>query len=286
MSHRLVRLARAATLVALLLFPAGLSAQEEEPSAPAAPTPEDLLGRLRTALDRAEDATLRVRGSVALEAAGGADPFSGAVISANLMGGPPFEGDFEAWTDGAGKLVVVSKKPLPGFEVFRNDEREVIRVTYEGDAPNVKQLMSDLGALLDMSRVRKWMKRADLESKLDPATGAATYVGEAPRRLVPAAQAGLMGMAQEKILRVDASITIGKGGSLLEAEFRIQRSDPMAGMIRRANPFGEMEEPQDEGEVTKGKTSVYHLVFETADPSPRVRSFLRAAESLISKGPK
>ncbi|MHC4469553.1 MAG: hypothetical protein ACYTDY_04180 [Planctomycetota bacterium] len=277
------RLARAALLVTLILLPGGLAAQEaeEEKPAPTAPSAEELAGRLKAALDRAEDAAFLVRGSLELGDSG--SPFGAVMVASTLGGGPPFEGKFEAWSDGGGKLVVVSERLLPGFEAFRSDEREITRLTYEERAENVGQLMSDLGALLDMSRVRKWLKRADLEARFDPTTGVTSFTGEAPRRLVPAGSGGVMGMAQEKILRIHVSVEIGKTGELATAVYEVHRSDPMAAMIKRS-PFGEMEEePKDEGDVEKGKTTTYRLTFEAADPSPRVRTFLRAAESLIKQ---
>ncbi len=95
-----------------------------------------------------------------------------------------------------------------------------------------------------------------------------------------------MGMAPVKVLRITTTVFLAKDGALALAEFRILRSDPMAGMIRRANPFGgEMEPPgADEGDEAKGKTTVYELAFASGDPSPRVRSFLRAAEAVLKQG--
>jgi len=197
----------------------------------------------------------------------------------------PYTGEFEAWSPGKHELVIVSPSALPGFEVYRSADDDLVRVTYEEDSPSLGELRNDLGALLDSSRLAKWLKKAKLTATRDAGTGIIRFHGTAPRRLVPAKARGPMGLMRNKILRVEVSLELTAKGKLGKAEFRVVRADPLAALIPGGLPNdpGGLLGPLPDGKDKEGTTSVYRLKWVPGDPSRRAREFYDTALRLLEE---
>jgi len=274
-----------ALLLAVLLVPLSGAGPGEapEPAAPKEPPPS---ARLLAAIAKAGSGPFAVSGSVQRKKAAGGAMGGGVIVSRSGGEKPPYEGRFHAWVPKREELVVVSPRALPGFEIFRSDDGDVTRITYESDAPSVAELRNDLVALLDTDRLAKWLGRAELEAVTDEETGAVRFSGEAPRRLVPTRSSGPMGIMKDRILRIEVALELTAEGRLAEAEFRVVRADPLPELLRKGKAFGPGGlpfEPPEPGEEREGPTAVYRLEWTGTEPAPRARSFHRAAAALLAE---
>ena len=160
---------------------------------------------------------------------------SGAVIvnGGTLGSQSPFQGAFEARASSE-ETTILSAQRLPGFGIYSDADRQVTRATYEDAAPNVSSFTSDVLALLDRTRLKKWLSKADWTAlpvedgaKPTPPTFSATVA----KRIVPALHGGIAQIAAPEVLEATARIALDEHGDVRSVEVTIQRSDPMQAMV-------------------------------------------------------
>ena len=181
--------------------------------------------------------------------------FGGPVqIMVTLPGsrGKPYEGPAQVWRDADGVTVVTTPAgTLPQFKVYvARDGRAIRQLTFENEdgALNTAMLEHELVSLLDPERFIRHVMAAQgqLQVKLDPATGDATFTGSidpkiaeaVPQQLpagLPAAAAQQMrGMfPRNLLLRASAVLVVTKQGRFKSAAIKFTRNDPSKEMLRR-----------------------------------------------------
>jgi hypothetical protein len=262
--------------IALTVLAASLLAFSAPPLAAGGDTdrPDVLRRKLTAALEQVK--SFRILGSVEISEPGN------VVNRSGLDGGSPYTGKFEAWSPEDDELVIVSPAALPGFEIYRGKDDDLVRVTYEEGPPSLAELRNDLGALLDMSRLAKWLEQAELPATRDPESGVVRFGGTAPRRLVPAKAGGAAGVLRDQILRVEVFLELTAKGELCRAEFRVVRADLVGALIKGGiGPGGQPIFPQGAGKDEDGPISVYSLSWVPVDPSRRAKEFYETALLLL-----
>jgi len=219
------------------------------------------------------------------------------VMNARMFGSnaEPFEGAVEAWRDADGATVIVSTKDLPGFGIYMKGDRTVRRLTYEDEAPGLKQLKSELTSLLDGERMVKYLLEAKLGHLVDPATSYHVWSGTISKDLLPpvtnAINKGgmriMMGNMTPTILRADVEMRLTKDGELKSTTIKVVRNNPAAsmmggGMVQVIVQGGAGGAPgwvpkggKDKKEQVEGKTTIYSLDFTKTQPSERATAFKR-----------
>ncbi len=220
------------------------------------------------------------------------------IMNARMFGNnaEPFEGAVEAWRDADGATVIVSEKDLPGFGLYMKGERTVRRLTYEDDAPGLKQLKSELTSLLDGERMVKYLLEAKLGHLVDPATGDHVWSGTISKDLLPPVtntvnKGGMrimMGNMTPTVLRANVEMRLTKDGELKSTTIKVVRNNPAAsmmggGMVQIVVQGGAGGAPgwlqpqggKDKKEQVEGKTTVYSLDFTKTQPSERATAFKR-----------
>ena len=319
-------------LLAVALLGPLADAQEEE-----TPTPEkqpDAKPRAKTALEATEDEEnqsagvqellsaalhkLRVRRDIVVRAgiehkqpqveAKNVNGPNGQQIrifmNARTFGGDaePFEGGVEAWRDADGATVIVSDKELPGFGLYIKGDRTVRRLTYEDEAPGLKQLKSELTSLLDGERVVKYLLKSQLGHLVDPATGDHVWSGKISTDLLPpvtntinkGAMQIMLGRMTPQVLRANVEMRLTKDGELKSTTFSVVRNDPTSAMMNGrvqiivaggggapgwVQPQGE----KDKKEQVEGKTTVYKLDFTQTQPTERAKAFKRQMQRVAGQ---
>lgn len=250
---------------------------------------------------------LRMRGEVKLEKE---DPgaMGGAVM---ILGGPgggapvePFEGDFET-IEGNGDTTVLSEHGGLGFGIYTNGDRRFARETYEEDHYDISTFQNEILALLDRANVQRKAVKADWNKT---SNGELTiYSAKLDRKLIPAKKSNSPIGPTEKVIRVDADITVQKSGEIIKIEFRVMKKDPLAAMLKnaRANAPDGVEPSEHEGEeivmkgssiqltprdltaepkdTDKGPVTTYTLEIVNGEPPARILEFQKSMSALARK---
>jgi len=219
------------------------------------------------------------------------------VMNARMFGSnaEPFEGAVEAWRDADGATVIVSAKDLPGFGLYMKGDRTVRRLTYEDEAPGLKQLKSELTSLLDGERMVKYLLEAKLGHLVDPATGDHVWSGNISKDLLPTVTNAInkggmrimMGNMTPTVLRANVEMRLTKDGELKSTTIKVVRNNPAASMmgggmvqvvVQGGGGAPGWVQPQGgkgKKEQVEGKTTVYKLDFTKTQPSERATAFKR-----------
>lgn len=293
----------------MALFVVGIAvagiAQEAEPEPK--PDPTELLAqamrdyRARTDLVLEADVTQR---DPEAEKNEGQGAFGGMVIrtTSSSMGAKPFEGRIEAWRDAQDRIVLVSRRELPGIGILVTPDRTIHRITTEDKPPALDTMRTEIVSLMDGGRLSKQVMRADLAHAIDAETGAHVFTGEISRNVVrPVAARGddpmaiAMSQMAPRVLRTNVELRISPAGSLQALRLEVVRNDPMKEMMKRGGlrqrivigggggaPVPEKDENEEEHEVV-GKTTVYALSFGKTKPSERTVGFKRQVVALLEE---
>jgi hypothetical protein len=211
------------------------------------------------------------------------------VIGGGGGAGESFSGGIEVWRTGDDELIVLSRSPLPGLGFFDDGDRSITQTCYEDEPVDTKRVTGDLGSLLDIKRLKKAIGKGKLTATVDSGSGAITYGGEISSKAVRSVDAGSpMAMMAPTVLRVEADFVVSEEGALEGCRFTIVRSDPMAGIRRKAASGaltgGEQiqlgaPEPSDE----EGKSDVYTLRVSKRGPSKRALAFREQIGAIIEE---
>jgi len=205
----------------------------------------------------------------------------------------PFEGEVEAWRDGRGRTVVVSRTAVPGFGLFTDGSRTIVRTTAEsGVRIGLQEIEAELVPLLDTIRLTKRILAGDLKPIRDETTGGIIFKGTLPEATVDAipgpelgnGRIALAGMAP-RVLRVEAELTVSKEGELTAATIKVVHNDPTQEMMQGggmriqivggggAQPVPNKNRKQKQKPI-EGDASVYELRFDrTRQPTKRAKAF-------------
>jgi len=296
------------TLIPLLLIAGFAFCQDDELPPDAERRAEDARAEeeaarllLSTALKRLHAAEHVVaRGKVSHEKKEAARPggMGAAVLvqtSTNLE--RPFEGDFEAWHASDGTTVIVSESRVPGFGLYIRDGRTVKETLAEEDAPSLEQVRAELGALMDVSRLVRHLRAAELAPARD-GSGDVVFEGEVPRGIVRRMSAESRAGMAKRVLGAEARLVVSRAGRLKSARIRVRHSDDLQRMIDRqvrkvriqvGAGGGVVPVPQeddakddDEHDVETGSTT-YALTFDEDHPSERAQQFKRRIERALGR---
>jgi len=247
-------------------------------------TSEKPTARLRAALRRAAGESLLIKGRVRNEKPEGGGMMGGTriVIGGGGVGGKPYEGPINAARDKSGELIVTSRHAMPGFEIFfGEDDRRIVRSTYEDEAPSVSMLARELEVFLDLGRIERSLGETEFSVKHSD-DGKLTLRGKAPRRLTPKGARGLAALGRSRVLRVDLRFDLAADGRLERAEFVVVRSDPTAGLLRRGGgTLTERDLEEMEGDETEGARTTYALTFKAGEPTARMKKFRAAVAEIL-----
>jgi len=211
-----------------------------------------------------------------------------------------FEGNVEAWRDDNGVAVVISEKAVPGFGLYVLPDKTIRRVTYDAKAPGLSQLQAELLSLLDGERFVRHVLAANLEHRVDAATGDHVWSGKIarevvrPERAVSNNPALMMAMRMApRVLRATVELRLTADGQLKQTRVTIVRNDPAREMMRggimggrvviRAVGGANWQVPQPEkkegGDKEKheieGVSTIYTLDLTAKEASERAKAFKR-----------
>jgi len=213
----------------------------------------------------------------------------GAVITVQRsMGGSaePFEGTVEACRMPDGSRIVVSKTPLPGFELHLSDDGAIERTTFADERFSLDQLKAELGPLLDTGALARRLLAAKLASRREGAKW--VFQGDVAKDIVrPTVGVNPM---NARVLKVGAKLTVSEKGRLEQAAITVTRNDPLREIMRGrggmriqlggAGAPPPPPEDDDKKHDIEGGSTTYTLTFEEKQPSERVRAFQREVARL------
>lgn len=223
---------------------------------------------------------------------GGMFGAAGAVVmvQGSLAGtSKPFEGSVEACRMPDGSRIIVSRDPLPGFELSVSDARTIERTTFADERFSLDQLKAELVPLLDTGAVARTL----LAAKLAPRREGTRWIfeGDVAKDLVRPTVGGSPMAA--RVLKVRAKVTVSEQGRLEEAAITVVRNDPLREMMRgrlkgmriQFGGAGGPPPPPPADDDTKkhdieGGSTTYTLGFQDRQPSERIRAFRDAVERL------
>ncbi len=210
----------------------------------------------------------------------------------------PFDGEIEAWHDAKGRIVVQSKNELPGFELFTDGTRTIVRTTTTdgSPAPGLAEIKAELIPLLDVVRLTRRILAGNLKPIRDETTGEVIFKGTLPRGTVDpiATKNAIPGVIRfggmlPKVLRVEAELHVSKDGDLTEAKIKVVHNDPMQEMMRGRGggmriqivggaggfqPVPQQDNKKNKKHDIEGKASVYTIHFaREATPTARAKAF-------------
>jgi hypothetical protein len=216
-------------------------------------------------------------------------PVGGVMVLGAGTGDPPFEGAIEVLLSEREELLIASARSLPEVVVYDDGERLLVRTTVEDEPVGAGQLANDLVSLLDLASLAAQVeKAARVEAGPAAADGSRSAEVELSPRSVRAQNRGMLGLLAPKILRVRARFELDARGAIRGLRFAVTRTDPMAGVRRRAldgalagggNLAFEGGDLGDE----EGATSVYELRASEAEPSARAREALGAMRRICGE---
>lgn len=226
-----------------------------------------------------------LKGTVRHKEAGDGGGFAQMIVVSNAGGGggEAFEGSFEAWRTKEGEWVMASDQTLPGIVHYDDGERTVTQVAYE-DAPlGTSTFTSDLAGLLDFDRLRRALKKAELE--LVEEEGIKTYRGEISKRVVSSGTGSPLQIMAPQVLRLEAEIKV-RDDRLLSLAFIVVRSDPLSALKKQAldgdlDGGVTMSTGMPEASDEEGKQTVYTLTVKTDGPGDRVKRALEQVKYLM-----
>jgi hypothetical protein len=267
-------------LVGLAACAGAVYAQDGGAVPPAAPTAADPAAKkaLVDALRRTLGADgFALRGSVSErtpDSGGG-----GAVVVNGGGAAAEFRGEFEVASTKEGELAVKSKRALPGFALYRRDDRTLVQTIVEDEGLGTSSTAADLASLLDRDRLANAVERAEV-SMDGPAT-ARTYTLKLGKGFVRAGSAGPMAAFSPKILKVEAAVRV-EAGAVASIRFVVLRSDPLAGVRSRAGGGGSVEltGPIEDDGRTEGATRTYDLT-PAGPPSAGLREAIVALRKVF-----
>lgn len=209
---------------------------------------------------------------------------AGVVMVESSIGGAskPFEGTVEACRMPDGSRILVSKEPLPGFELHVRDGRTIERTTFADERFSLDQLKAELVPLLDTGAVARTLLAARLSHRREGANW--IFEGEVARDIVrPTLGTNPM---SARVLEVRAKLTVNEKGRLVQAAITVVRNDPVREMMRgrmkgmriQIGGAGAPAPPPPAHDDTKkhdieGGSTTYTLTFEDRKPPARVRAF-------------
>ncbi len=208
----------------------------------------------------------------------------GVVLVQRSVGGAPkpFEGTVEACRMPDGGRILVSKDPLPGFELHVTDARTIERTTFADERFSLDQLKAELVPLLDTGAVARTLLAAKLSHRREGANW--IFEGEVAKDLVhPTLGTNPM---SARVLKVRAKLTVSEKGRLEQAAITVVRNDPLREMMRgrmkgmriQIGGAGAPAPPPPADDDTKkhdieGGSTTYTLTFEDRKPPARIRAF-------------
>jgi hypothetical protein len=190
-------------------------------------------------------------------------------------GAKKFSGAIELVHTKKDELCLISKSKLPEVILYDDGMRTLVRTTVEDEPTSTADIALDMTALLEPKRLADAIEKAGAKKHDD----GPRFTCELPARLVKNG-GGLASSFGPKVMRVDAEITLDEAGAVATMKLDVTRSDPFAGVTRRAIQgggggaisVGTSELSDDE----VGATSVYEIHVEKDAPSARMQSALTA----------
>lgn len=209
----------------------------------------------------------------------------GVVTVQRSFGGSakPFEGTVEACRMPDGSRIIVSKEPLPGFELHVTDARTIERTTFADERFSLDQLKAELAPLLDTGALAQRL----LAAKLVPRREGTKWIfsGDVAKDIVHPTVG--MNPMNARVLKVSAKLTVSEKGGLEQAAVTVVRNDPLREMMRGrmkgmriqmggagAPPPPPADDDEKKHDIEGGSTT-YTLTFEDRQPSGRVQAFQR-----------
>lgn len=270
-----------AALVVLLALPAAAQVPDA-PETKSEPTPAEAAADAVAALATAQ--SLAFAGKIdelpADDGGGG-----GAVI---IMGGggsgQPFTGRFRVLRSGV-ETVIASERKLPGVTSFDDGDRTVVRATYEETPIDAARLTGELPQLLDFRRLAGAVRRSKSVKSKQNGDGSLVYTIELSKRFVAGAS-GVKAMMSPRILSLGARVTADANGRVTALRFTVLRSDPMAGVRRRAleGDYGGGAVTMtagEEGEDEPGDTTVFELTPMKVEDARTLRALAAEFREMI-----
>ncbi len=260
----------------------------EEPAAEE-PAPKSALDALTNALTEFAAESARIaRVEVTRQSADAGFAGAGMItVGMGMDAGKPFTGEAEYWWSKGEEEVLVSKKELPGFEIFSTDTDSIQRVTF-GDSPyDLGKLLGEISSILDPERLEKWLGKATL-TLVEESPERTLLRGSVSPRLIEARGGGgglaQMAMPPAKVLALEMEIEIGPGGRLRSIRADLLHNDPMMELARAqgtAFPGGMIEPKVDGSGAVEGGRVTYRCELAGA-PSERATAFAVTARELLA----
>lgn len=203
------------------------------------------------------------------EVKSGATGLPGGVVVAGFTSAEPYQGELEVVRRN-GELLIVSKTLLPGFAVLHRGDRSVRTATYDDAPVGFDDLASDLRSVLNFPILAA--AASAIEWELEATDQGHRATAQIPPTFLPSStskrDSGIMrgnGMSMTpKVLAIRAQLETSSDGSIASVTIEIDRTDPLAGMMRQ---FGGGEGSSKKDEV--GTTRVITLTPSHAPPSKR-----------------
>jgi hypothetical protein len=219
-----------------------------------------------------------------------------------------WQGEVEVWQNGEGETVITSRKPLPGFGVFDDGSRVLSSMTFEEKPFSLTRLGWEMPQLLDWERLGRVVEYADVTQQ-DEEGDQTVYRCRLSNRLLRIPPGGVAAIIEPKVLRIEATFTVDKGGHMTAVEFAVVRTDPLPGLLKSGAmsgakvevkaadiPDGEvgdqirkalegtLKPDADDGAASapEGKTTIYRLQC-ISDVSDRSRAFATQMRALTEE---
>lgn len=235
----------------------------------------------------AEEKEFVLSGSVTLE-----EPDSGGaqhmivINGGGSGGGEEYAGPVEIWRTHEDELVIASRDALPGFGFFDNGERSITQLNYEDVPVRASSLTSDLVALLDLNRLKRSVRKTDLDSKTGQDGKALVFRGEISKRILRGGGGSPIQLLAPQVLRVETEFTLDDKMRLVSLKFIVVRSDPFAGLRRKAlegELDGGIEITSERPDLSEdeGKRYIYTLNVSKKGPSDRAKALLEQVREML-----
>jgi hypothetical protein len=231
------------------------------------------LSRALRALSAAE--IVHFTGYVSAQSSGG--DFGGSVMMVHAGGdsGKKFAGAIEIVRSKKDETCLISKSKLPELILFDDGARTLVRTTVEDEPITTAELAPDVSALLDLERLAEAIEKAGAKKHDD----APRFTCELPARFVKSGGGGLARSIGPKVMRVELEVTLDDAGAPAALKFHVTRSDPFAGITRRALESGGGAFSAGGADLTddeEGPTSTYEIHVAKDAPSARLQNALTA----------
>lgn len=213
----------------------------------------------------------------------------GAVIVNGGASQLPFQGALEFWSQRGGAVVMATSRELDGAALYvRDGVAYVTQTGVAGEARDVTGLAEELPYLLDPTRMAAWAAKAKWK-RTEREDRSVVYKATITPRAAGLAAGGGGGMAalvamKGRILRVEATLTVGTDGALQHIEYAVVRNSAVAGMMAqggvvRGLPAG-MAAPKPDEEAER---TVYAVTLKQPKPGARLLAVRRRFEKLLAE---